>query len=493
MASPIGSEAQVNPTAAIPAGSSCVPRVGLRRSGHSAPERRAGPTRPSPGGQKSDSLDERSLLQFYLCEAGSHAVLSRREEVALAKALELHTDALHGALLGIPFAARFLVERWNELRQAKRVTASLAARSAAQRDPGAGPRIDRAMGRVADLLDRRAGLSPHRDEGSRARVDLDAQIQRCLAEADLSPAVLGEVLQALRDRHAAVSRNGQGSIGWRRRAGLVQEIGLPIPVFRERMREIEAEAQALVQVRNQFVEHNLKLVVRIAKEFSGMGVPPIDLIQEGNLILLHAVEKFDYRRGVKFSTYGSWWIRQACIRAIQNQARTIRLPSNVYDRGLRMERLDGELSSRLGRVPETQELGDALGVSEEQVESLRLAHQKPIPLETPLPGLEDRTVEDSIADPVQLSPVDSIDRDRIARKIDDLFPDLSRRERRVLRWRFGLGGERRQTLAEIGDRLELSRERIRQIEGAAIAKLRHELEERHLLEVTDGEASQGCG
>ena len=491
MASPIGSEAQINPTAVIPAGASGSPRLGLRRSGRAARERRAGPV-PS-GGQKSDSLDERSLLQLYLCEAGSHAVLSRREEVALAKALELHTNALHQALLGLPFTAQFLVKRWNELRQAGRVTAVLAARSAAQRDPEAGPRIDRAMTRVADLLERRARLSPRRDEGSRACAGLDAQIQGCLSEADLSPAVFSEVLQILRNRHAPVLRSRQDSMGWRRRADLVREIGLSIPAFRERMREIEAHARALVEVRNQFVEHNLKLVVRIAKEFSGMGVPPIDLIQEGNLILLHAVEKFDYRRGVKFSTYGSWWIRQACIRAIQNQARTIRLPSNVYDRVLRMERLDGELSSRLGRVPETQELSEALGVSEDQIEILRLAHQKPIPLETPIPGLEDRVVEDSIADPAQLSPVDSIDRDRIARKIDDLFPDLSRRERRVLRWRFGLGGEQRQTLAEIGDRLELSRERIRQIECAAIAKLRHELEERRLLEAVDGETSQGCG
>jgi RNA polymerase primary sigma factor len=228
-------------------------------------------------------------------------------------------------------------------------------------------------------------------------------------------------------------------------------------------------------------------VVKIAREFSGMGLPLIDLIQEGNLGLMHGVEKFDHRRGFKFSTYGSWWIRQACIRAIQNQSRTIRLPSHVYDRTLRLQQTRTAISRRLGRPPETGELSAALRVSEEQVEDLLRVNQKLVSLEDPLFGLDDRTVADAIADPAAADPVDAIDRDRIAPELGDLLRGLSRREQRVLRWRFGLGGERPHTLQEIGDRLELSRERIRQIESGALAELRRRVEERHLKSTSYGE------
>lgn len=426
-----------------------------------------------------------SPLRLYLREVGSHRVLTRREETALAKAIELHLDALKKALLGIPFTARFLVEKWQALRGAKLSTGALDARSPAQRDPDAAARIDRAMTQVEALLSRRVALSERQGEGSRSCARIDSQIQRVLLTLDLSPDILGQALNALRDRAGALSPAGNASPGCHGRARLLREIGLSAAVFGKRMHHIEHHTEALAQARNRFVEHNLKLVVKIAKEFSGMGLPLIDLIQEGNLVLLHAVEKFDHRRGVKFSTYGSWWIRQACIRAIQRQARTIRLPSNVYDRMLRMDRLDGELASRLGHAPKAGELSAALRVSEPQLETLRLVRHNTIPLETPIPGLEERTVEDTVADSQQTNPAEAIDHGRIVRQIPELLPILPTRERRVLSWRFGLGSDRQHTLAEIGRRLKLSRERVRQIESAAIAKLRSELEERRLLETAD--------
>jgi RNA polymerase primary sigma factor len=444
----------------------------------------------SSEGPSSERGDPPDLLRAYLREVGSHKVLSRQEEVPLARAVANNAEALHEALLGVPFTARFVVARWRALQKAKRVTATLGVQPPGRRGPDASARIDRALGRVAALLARRPQRSDRREGRSQASDRIDSQIQKLLLDAQLAPAVLEEALGALRERRAALSassRNDGARARRRTHRDLEREIGLPVPTFRKRMREIEDRARALREARNRFAEHNLKLVVKIAGEFSGMGLPLIDLIQEGNLGLLHGVEKFDHRRGFKFSTYGSWWIRQACIRAIQKQSRTIRLPSHVYDRALRLQRVRAAISNRLGRPPEAKELSEAMRVSEEQVEDLLLVSQKLVSLEDPLLGSDGRTVADAIADPASANPSEAIDRDRIAPEITDLFSDLPRREQQVLRWRFGLGGERPYTLQEIGDRLELARERIRQIESAALGELRRRIEERHPIGTSFGE------
>jgi RNA polymerase primary sigma factor len=437
----------------------------------------------SSEGDRRNGTDQPDLLRAYFREVGPLPVLTAREEAALAQAIEAHSGALRTAVLAIPFTARFLVARWKELRGANRVTAALSATPAGQRPPDTSARIDRKLRRVSTLLARRAGLAAQRDGRSRAeRARIDEQIQKLLLHADLSPRVLQEALAALREHHAALPQEGAPSARTRSSARLAREIGLPLASFRERMREIEAHARAHDEARNRFVRHNLKLVGKIAGEFSGMGVPFLDLIQEGNLGLMRGVEKFDHRRGLKFSTYGSWWIRQACIRAIQNQSRTIRLPAHLYDRIMRLQRARVSLWNQLGRPPDRGELSAKLGMREREVERLLHAYQKPVSLETPLYDSGDGTVEDGIADALDPDLGDAIDRDRAAQKIGDLLPRLGARERQVLRWRFGLGGEQPYTLEEIGDRLELSRERIRQIESAALATLRRKIEENQILD-----------
>jgi RNA polymerase primary sigma factor len=420
-------------------------------------------------------------------EVGSHKLLAPEEEIALAKAIETHTTALHESLLRIPWTARFFVARWEELRQAKRVTAALGPLSPGQRDADASTRIDRTMSRVAALLRRRDALAGPRNENARERARIDTKIEEILLVAELSPIVLGEVLDALRERHASLSQHGAGGTPNRSRAKLSREIGLSIPLFRQRMRDIEAHDHALCEARNSFAEHNLKLVIKIAREFSGMGLPLIDLVQEGNLGLMHAVEKFDHRRGSRFSTYGSWWIRQACIRAIQNQSRTIRLPSHVYDQAIRVERARTEISTRLGRPAEARELGKAADLSQERVEDLLLACRSLVSLEDPVFGSDERSVADVVADPAETDLGDVIDRDRIAGELGDLLDGLPKREQEILRWRFGFGHERPHTLREIGERLGLSRERVRQIECAALEQLREGLGERRFLDASGDE------
>ena len=220
-----------------------------------------------------------------------------------------------------------------------------------------------------------------------------------------------------------------------------------------------------------FVFHNLRLVIKQAKRFRQMGVSYADLIQEGNLGLIRAVEKFDHRRGFKFSTYAVWWIRQALVRAIQNHSRTIRLPSHVHDRLQRSQRVRAELTGKLGRDPTLQELAPALGTDSDQLESLDRLSREAISLESNVAGTEKR-LEDFVADAGSVIPDGGIDGERMRTGVGVLIGSLTPREQLILRLRYGLGGEEEHTLEQIGQSLGLSRERVRQLEARALKKLR---------------------
>jgi RNA polymerase primary sigma factor len=227
----------------------------------------------------------------------------------------------------------------------------------------------------------------------------------------------------------------------------------------------------MTRVKNRFIEHNLKLVVAIAKDYRNLGLSFPDLIQEGNLGLIRAVEKFDHRRGFKFSTYAVWWIRQALVRAIQNHSRTIRLPSHVHDRLQRSQRVKAELTGKLGREPTAAELAPALETDQLSLEALDRLSREAISLESSVAGTEKR-LEDFVADPKSLIPDAGIDDDRMRQGVGNLIGSLSDREQLILRLRYGLGGNEEHTLEQIGQSLGLSRERVRQLEARALKKLR---------------------
>ena len=236
------------------------------------------------------------------------------------------------------------------------------------------------------------------------------------------------------------------------------------------LRRVEIRAENARQV---FVSSNLRLVVFIAKRYQSSGVPLLDLVQEGNLGLIHAVEKFDWRRGFKFSTYATWWIRQAVSRGIANMGRTVRLPVGVADMIGALQQAQVTLESRLHRQPTIAEISLEAGFSEEKVLELLGYRSEPLSLSHPL--LDDGAAElgDLVEDPTALLPFDEAALALLPEEIDRLLAPLTPRESEILRLRFGLDSGDPRTLEQVGNRLNVSRERIRQIEARALSKLRH--------------------
>jgi RNA polymerase primary sigma factor len=410
-------------------------------------------------------------LKRYLREIAPLTTLSRDEERALARSLEDATRAWRAAVFAIPFAAREVVRQWQRIRDDERVTATLSAlhRDGSGKDHSAD--VDAGVEAVERALARWESAARSSSAAQRARApSLAARTARALDDANLSLEVVQSVHRALDERLAAAERRSGASP--RARAALVREIGLPLLVFRERMAALGAAHARMHEKKGLFIRHNLKLVVAVAKDFRGMGIPFLDLIQEGNLGLIRAVEKFDHSRGFKFSTYAVWWIRQSFIRVVQNHSRTVRLPSHVYDLLLQHRRASLVLSRKLGREPSPAELASEMKLETGQVEKLLEMRQRPLSLETPLPGTESRRIEDTLPDENAGDPADGLDSRRLSDEVESLLRALDARERKVILLRFGLAGNEGHTLQEIGDSLGVSRERVRQIEVGALSKLR---------------------
>ena len=258
------------------------------------------------------------------------------------------------------------------------------------------------------------------------------------------------------------------------------ETGLSIAEIKDINRRMSIGEAKARRAKKDMVEANLRLVISIAKKYTNRGLQFLDLIQEGNIGLMKAVDKFEYRRGYKFSTYATWWIRQAITRSIADQARTIRIPVHMIETINKLNRVSRQMLQEMGREPTPEELGERMEMSEDRVRKVLKIAKEPISMETPIGDDEDSHLGDFIEDVTMQSPIDVATIENLKEATRDVLEGLTEREAKVLRMRFGIDMNTDHTLEEVGKQFDVTRERIRQIEAKALRKLRHPSRSEHL-------------
>ena len=266
---------------------------------------------------------------------------------------------------------------------------------------------------------------------------------------------------------------------------MANDAGLPIEEFRRVYMTVSRGERDSARAKKEMIEANLRLVISIAKKYTNRGLQFLDLIQEGNIGLMKAVDKFEYRRGYKFTTYATWWIRQAITRSIADQARTIRIPVHMIETINKLVRTSRQMLHEIGREPAPEELAEKLGMPLEKVRKVLKIAKEPISLETPIGDEEDSHLGDFIEDKAAIIPLDAAIQANLREATTRVLSTLTPREERVLRMRFGIGMNTDHTLEEVGQQFNVTRERIRQIEAKALRKLKHPSRSRKLRSFLD--------
>jgi RNA polymerase primary sigma factor len=422
-------------------------------------------------GLNVEGISVNDTVRMYLREIGRVPLLTGRQETDLALKIEIgeylaECKAQQGAdwqrervpEIGNMLYARFQ-KSWPVAEEALRLLYSVAELPAPEV-------ITKAM--VRDILPVQDRLSfEQRQIYDRRRIETVKQQKLTVEQFDQNIAQAMIIFDVLpRDIQQWLTNASD----W----PTMQEVNDSFVAHRDQIwRDWNLGIDAGVAAREYLTEANLRLVVSVAKKYIGRGLQLLDLIQEGNVGLIRAVEKFDYRKGYKFSTYATWWIRQAITRAIADQARTIRIPVHMVETINRLMRESRRMLQELGRDPSDEELSKALGIPVEKVRSIRKTSLEPVSLETPVGQEEDSQLGDFIEDSKVLAPSDAASHQMLREQVEQVLNQLTERERRVLQLRFGLEDGHSRTLEEVGKEFGVTRERIRQIEVKALRKLRH--------------------
>ena len=394
-------------------------------------------------GEREKSED---LVQAYFHSMGEITILKRTEEVELAKRLEEGKRIIGEIIATLPLY--------------KKNEAEIAAVEQHGKDEevNENERQDEFLSMSLKMFDDRM----ERIAGT------DGKVARCGTLKDLKTLISREKkTENIPVELTSVAKEAQSEY-----KTVEEEVGINVETLRGQwQRLLNARAMA-TETKNELITRNLRLVINVAKNYLGRGLPFLDLIQEGNIGLMRAVDKFKYERGFKFSTYATWWIRQAITRALIDQAKTIRVPVHMMEFYSRVVKTSRELTSRLLREPSADEIAKSMKVSTTKVEEVFRAVQDSISLQTPL-GDEDTELADFIRDTTTPSPYASAEKNELTEQILLLLKTLTPVEEKVIRMRFGIGADREHTLEEVGTSFSLTRERIRQIEAKALKKLKH--------------------
>src|SRR3982074_1002886 len=436
----------------------------------------------------SDLISVDDPVRMYLKEIGKVPLLTAEEEVNLAKSIELGEMALespalsvvHLYELGVEVKKRMALGRPKEfVDEATRFTGKALRHTL--KEPEGGKELKRLTNRLLRLREPLQAEANSKEISAEAAI-LIGELVAIIDAAKRDPERLTiRILPAYAKIHGpaeGAERLGElVMLGQEMRTALVRHLDLLVQVDPDEQRGLRRLADELIQkgddARHNLTEANLRLVVSIAKKYIGRGMSFLDLLQEGNIGLIRAVEKFDYRKGYKFSTYATWWIRQAITRAIADQARTIRIPVHMVETINKLIRVSRGLLQEFGRDPTVEEIANEMGLTPEKVREVIKISQEPISLETPIGEEEDSHLGDFIEDQEAVAPAEAASVMLLKEKMQDVLKNLTERERKVLVLRFGLEDGHQRTLEEVGQEFGVTRERIRQIEAKALRKLRH--------------------